>query len=256
MAKILAVDDELAFREALHHTFHKHGHDVMTATSADHAADLMASHTFDLIILDVVMPEESGIVFLKKIRASKNQVPVVVYSVKVDAILEKEARQAGANEVLHKSVTLDVLADRCAKVLLSAGKPFFTAQGIKKRLLVVDDEKSIRQMLSTFFGKKGYEVIEASSGEEAIDKVNAEKPNIVLLDMHMGGMDGIESLKQILQLYPKLAVVMATGDENDERVRMAMELGAYGYVLKPFDFLYLELVVSSRLMIAQGADPI
>ena len=251
MAKILVVDDELGFRDALHHTFKKKGHEVETAINADHAANLMASQTFDLIILDVLMPGESGAVFLKKIRASQNRVPVVIYSVKVDAALEKEMQQAGANEVLHKSVSLEVLTDRAERVLLSAGKPLATTSGAKKSLLVVDDEKSIRQMLAIFFGKKGYQVVEAAGGEEAVENVKIKKPDIVLLDMNMGGMNGLETLKKLLEIYPDLGVIMATGEQNDEMVRHAMEHGAYGYVLKPFDFLYLELVVSSKLIIAQ-----
>ena len=72
--------------------------------------------------------------------------------------------------------------------------------------------------------------------------------------MNMGGMNGIETLKKILALHPTLGVVMATGNENDEKVRSAMELGAYGYVLKPFDFLYLELVVAAKFSIAENTD--
>jgi DNA-binding NarL/FixJ family response regulator len=68
--------------------------------------------------------------------------------------------------------------------------------------------------------------------------------------MNMGGMNGIDTLREILKIYPTLGVVMATGEEDDEKVHKAMEIGAYGYVLKPFDFLYLELVVASKLSIA------
>lgn len=254
MAQILVVDDELGFREALHHAFTQRGHGVVTAINVDHALNLMTSRTFDLILLDVVMPGEPGTVLLKKVRASGSRIPVVIYSVKVDAPLEKEMRQAGADEVLHKSVSLQVLADRTEKVLANAGKIPGVSAGSKKNLLVVDDEKSIRQMLVLFFGKKGYEVTEASSGEEAVEKVKVRKPDIILLDMNMGGMNGIETLKKILAIHPGLGVVMATGDENDEKVRSAMEIGAYGYVLKPFDFLYLELVVASKFSIAQSPD--
>jgi DNA-binding response OmpR family regulator len=255
LAQILVVDDELGFREALHHTFTRRGHRVVTAMNTDHAANLMTSQVFDLIILDVMMPGELGPDLLKRIRASGNRVPVVIYSVKVDAPLEKEMRQAGANEVLHKSVSLEVLADRAEKVLTNAGKPA-TAEfsGVKKRLLVVDDEKSIRQMLVLFFGKKGYEVAEAASGEEALVKITEQKPDIILLDMNMGGMNGIDTLREILKVHPTLGVVMATGNEDDEKVRQAMEIGAYGYVLKPFDFLYLELVVISKLTLAGSSS--
>ena len=252
MAQILVVDDELGFREALHHTFTKRGHQVVTAISADHATNVMASQSFDLVILDVMMPGEPGTVLLKRIRATGNKVPVAVYSVKVDAVLEKDMRMAGANEVFNKSVSLETLADRAEQVLASACR--VSTQGVshKKNLLVVDDEQSIRQMLVLFFGKKGYEVVEASGGEEAIEKVKARRPDIVLLDMNMGSMDGIGTLREILKIHPGLGVVMATGDEDDRKVHQAMDLGAYGYVLKPFDFLYLELVVASKLAIAHN----
>lgn len=253
MAQILAVDDELGFREALHYTFTLRGHQVVTAMSADHAANLMTSQIFDLIILDVLMPGESGTALLKRIRASGNRIPIVIYSVKVDAVLEKEMRQAGADEVLHKSVSLEVLAERTERVLASVGKPAAGSLSSKKCLLVVDDEKSIRQMLVLFFGRKGYEVTEASSGEEALVKIKERKPDIVLLDMNMQGMNGLDTLREILKAHPTLGVVMATGEEDDEKVHQAMEIGAYGYVLKPFDFLYLELVVMSKLSIAGGA---
>jgi DNA-binding NtrC family response regulator len=254
MAKILVVDDELSFREVMHQAFEKKGHHVEAAINADHARQLMAKTNYDILILDVMMPGESGLDFLKKIRASQNRVPIVIYSVKVDAELEKEARQSGANEVLHKSVALDVLVDRTERILAASGKAL---QGPRKsepkNLLIVDDEAPIRQLLSTFFKRKGYHVWEASSGEEAVDKVRSEKPTIMLLDMHLGtGWDGLTTLKKVMEIEPSLGVVMATGEGNDEMVLKAMSMGAYGYVLKPFDFLYLELVVASKLAIAEG----
>lgn len=255
MAKILVVDDELGFREVMHHAFSKKGHEVTTAISVDHAMTLMASQSFDLIVLDLVMPGQDGSVLLKTIRTSQNRVPVVIYSVRVDATLEKAMQLAGANEVLNKSASLDVLTDRSEKVLLSAGRPAARPTGSKKHLLVIDDEKFVRQMLVLFFGKKGYEVSEAASGEKALEEVKVRKPDIVLLDMHMEGMNGLDTLKELLKIHPSLGVIMATAEQNDEMVSKAMELGAYGYVLKPFDFLYLELVVSSKLVIAQtGSD--
>jgi len=251
MAKILVVDDELAFREALHYALGKKGYEVSTAVGAGHAMNLMASQTFELIVLDNRMPDESGIVFLKKIRAAKNRVPVVVYSVEINAALEKEMQQVGANEVLNKSLSLAVLTDRIERVLLSAGQSQGSALSTKKNLLIVDDEKPIRNMLALFFGKKGYQVVEAASGEEALESVKTNKPDIVLLDMTMAGMNGMETLKKLLEIHPGLGVIMVTAMQDDNMVKQAMELGAYGYVLKPFDFLYLELVVSSKLIIAQ-----
>ena len=254
MAKILAVDDESSFREVVHRTFKQRGHEVDTAVNADHALELMAKKVYDILILDVLMPGDSGMDLLRKVRASHNPVPVVIYSVKVDAALEKEARQAGANEVLHKSVTLEVLADRTEKILANFGRvPKPSRKNKAKNLLVVDDEKPTRQLLMQFFTKKGYNVSEAANGEEAVTKVRERKPDIVLLDIHLGtGLDGLQTLKKLLEIHPSLGVVMATGEGNDELVLKAMSVGAYGYVLKPFDVLYLELVVASKLSIAEA----
>jgi len=254
MSKILVVDDELALREAVYYSFTRRGHQVTTAIDSGHAMELISSQVFDIIILDIVMPGESGAVLLKRLRDAGNRVPVVIYSVRVDSQLETEMRQAGANEVMHKSVSLDVLADRTEKVLRAHGKSLGPQSTATRKLLVIDDERAVRQLLVVFFQKKGYHVIEAASGEEGIEKVRATEPDIVLLDMNMGGMNGLETLRKLLGEFPKLSVVMATGDENDEKVREAMEMGAYGYILKPFDFLYLELVVASRLDIAQTPD--
>ena len=253
MAKILVVDDELGLREALYYAFSQRGHQVATAINNDQALNLMARQAFDLIILDILMPDEIGTVLLKKVRASGNKVPIVIYSVRVDAALEKEMLQAGANEVLHKSISLDVLMTRTEKVLAASGKTPAPSSR-KKKLMIVDDEDSVRRLLVAFFQKKGYEVSEASSGEQALEKLDAVRPDVVLLDMNMGGITGLETLKKIHASHPNLGVVMATGDENDEKVLEAMAFGAYGYVLKPFDFLYLELVVASRLSIAQTPD--
>jgi DNA-binding NtrC family response regulator len=114
--------------------------------------------------------------------------------------------------------------------------------------LIVDDENNLRSLLSNFFKSKGYKTLEAESGERALEMLPVEKISVVLLDVQMSGMDGVETLKKIRAMNPKLGVVMATGTYSDERVKEALELGAYGYILKPFDFLYLELVVISRLL--------
>ena len=253
MAKILIVDDELSFREALFFALGKRGHQVTTAVGVEHARELIAAQPFDLVILDVVMPGQTGLELLKSLRATGNTIPVIVYSVQVESSLEKEARKSGAQEVLHKSVSLAVITERIEKVLRSTG--FIAPKSTrKKRLLVVDDDKAMRQMLLGFFSQRGYKVAECESGEAALARLDELNPDIVLLDIRMKGINGLETLKRMRGLRPRLAVVMITGDENDEQAHQAMQLGAYGYVLKPFDLPYLELVVASRLAMAENPD--
>lgn len=254
MAKILVVDDDLGLREALYYVFTQRGHQVTTAIDSSHASELISAASYDLIILDIVMPGEHGTVLLKRLRTIGNNVPVVIYSVRVDALLETEMRQLGANEVMHKSVSLDVLADRTEKVLRACGRPLMTTAGAPRKLLIIDAERLTRQVVETFFQRKGYHVIQAATGSEGIERARAVEPDIVLLDTHLDGMSGLETLRKLLGEFPKMGVVMSTNNENDDIMTEAMGMGAYGYVLKPFDFLYLELVVASRLDIAQTLD--
>ena len=94
-------------------------------------------------------------------------------------------------------------------------------------------------------------MLEAEGGRKALELAELHEIGAVLLDMQMPDMDGLTTLKKLLKVKPELGIVMVTAVQDDEKVKEAIELGAYGYVLKPFDFLYLELVVMSKLLIAE-----
>jgi two-component system response regulator (stage 0 sporulation protein F) len=108
------------------------------------------------------------------------------------------------------------------------------------KLLIVDDEMEICNIFYDFFTPKGYEVIKATSGKEAIEKVKTEKPDLVFLDIRMPQMNGIEVLKQIKQIDKSIAIIMITVVKEEKIAKKAMELGAYDYVTKPLSFDYLE----------------
>jgi len=254
MPKILVVDDEVRIRELLRKSFTMAGYEVVTVPTAQQSLELIFKEPFDLILLDVRLSlGESGISILKKIREFQRKVPVVVYSGVLTPELEIEARRAGANEVLSKDIDILQLVAQIGKIMKSKDRLFQGPSAKKEKIvLIVDDEEGILRVLREFFNRKGYKTREARSGEEAVRLARAEKISVVLLDMKMPGMDGLDTLKNLLEINPKLGVVMVTGVQDDEKVKKAIELGAYGYVLKPFDFLYLELVVMSKLIIAEN----
>ncbi len=115
------------------------------------------------------------------------------------------------------------------------------------RILVVDDEIETCNLLSEFLNRKNYNVSVATDGEEAISKVAALKPHVVLLDIRMPRMDGIEVLRRIKQLDDRIDVVMITAVNDEEMGKMAMRLGAFDYITKPLSLNYLEAVVLVRL---------
>jgi len=119
------------------------------------------------------------------------------------------------------------------------------------KVLVVDDEPEVRQVLLEFLTGRGYEVSAAAGGAEALDIVETIRPNLVLLDVAMPGMDGVETLKRIVAVDPSLAVIMVTANADIGVTSKLLALGAVDYVPKPFDLDYLDQAVSIQVLAAQ-----
>ena len=105
---------------------------------------------------------------------------------------------------------------------------------VKPTILIVDDEKSILETLSDTLRDDGYEVINASSGEEALTLVKEQPPELILLDVWMSpGIDGLETLKAIKEIAPEPIVIMISGHSNIDTAVQATKLGAYDFLEKP-----------------------
>lgn len=117
-----------------------------------------------------------------------------------------------------------------------------------ERILVVDDEMHIVRLLQKYLKSKEYEVFTASGGLEAIQKVKDIRPHVVLLDILMPGMGGIDTLKEIKKIDSKIVVIMVTAVVDEELAKRAIQLGADDYISKPIDFIYLETCVMVKLI--------
>jgi len=115
------------------------------------------------------------------------------------------------------------------------------------KLLIVDDEPDVREFAKNFFVKRKLEVDTAASGSEAIDLVKKSKPELILLDLRMEGIDGLETLKQIKEIDKNIKVIMVTGVNDAESINKAKELGAKGYIHKPLILEELEKVVLKEI---------
>ena len=103
------------------------------------------------------------------------------------------------------------------------------------RILVVDDAAFMRMRCSKLLGEKGYEVVEAANGAEALERYKECKPNGVLLDITMPKMDGIITLQEIMKIDPGARVAMVTAMGQRTMVMSALKAGARDFVVKPFD---------------------
>lgn len=115
------------------------------------------------------------------------------------------------------------------------------------RILIVDDEAEVVQVLSEYFTRQGYAVETAPGGAEALASLGGGRPDLVLLDIDMPGIDGIEVLRRLHEIDGSIPVIMVTANQAVAIAEESLRLGAVGYVEKPFDFVALGRSVSGAL---------
>jgi DNA-binding response OmpR family regulator len=104
----------------------------------------------------------------------------------------------------------------------------------------VDDEPDAVELLTEFLSGKGYEVMTAYNGEEALRRVKEERPHLILLDIRMPGMNGLEVLRQVRQIDQEVGVIVVTAAQEEDIGRQALKLGAFDFIVKPLNLEYLE----------------
>ena len=124
------------------------------------------------------------------------------------------------------------------------------------KILVVDDEKGVCHSFRKILGRHGYDVITASNGIEAIEKTGKETPDIVVMDVSMPKMDGLETLQRLKSLYPDIIVIMMTAFSTSEKAITAMKHGAYDYLTKPFDNAQLISLLEKAIMDKKMSTPV
>ena len=119
-----------------------------------------------------------------------------------------------------------------------------------KKILVIDDEPDVRQLIEHFLTEKGFEVRIAENGRLGLAALDTFTPDVVLLDMHMPELDGVETLKRLADRAPALPVIMVTVNDDVETTSHLLQLGAADYVPKPFNLEYLEQAINIQLSAA------
>jgi two-component system, response regulator, stage 0 sporulation protein F len=115
------------------------------------------------------------------------------------------------------------------------------------KLLIVDDESDIREFARNFFKKRQIDVSTASGGRQALEIIAKENPNLVLLDVRMEEITGIEVLRELRKTNPTTKVIMVSGVEDEETIKEANSLGVIGYIHKPFILEELEKIVLAQI---------
>ncbi len=121
-----------------------------------------------------------------------------------------------------------------------------------KKILITDDDNSTLEFMSLYFEEEGYEVIAANSGRQAVTEAEKNKPDIILLDLQMPDMNGLEALEEIKKRLPSVKIIMLTGVADGKTIEKVLRLGASNYVLKPVNLDHLKKQV--RELITHSAN--
>lgn len=131
---------------------------------------------------------------------------------------------------------------------------------MKYKVLLVDDEEIMIKYLSRFLIKKDFDITTAMNGYEALEKIKKQDFIVVLLDVLMPGLDGIDTLREIKKIRPLTEVIMLTGHASVQVAIKGMKLGAFDYLMKPFDrdklIEKLRLACEKRIFNEKGIDAV
>jgi DNA-binding NtrC family response regulator len=116
-----------------------------------------------------------------------------------------------------------------------------------RKLLVIDDDRTVLRLTEKAFADVDLQILSASDGEKGIELINREKPDVLLLDIRLPGISGLELAKQIRQIDSKLPVIFITASDESDVAIEAMKLGAYEYLLKPLDMVNVQNLVERAL---------
>ena len=263
MATILVVDDERMICDLLRSAFCSHGHEVLTATGGHEGMELFRQRKPRFTMLDLNMPGMDGIEVLQQIRAIEPKAEVIMLTGGGTDALEIRARGLGVTDFLRKTLPLEVLIkamdramQRPAKVTEAplAAVPMEETSSESpgaESILVVDDEPQIRSLLSQFLSGRGYRVRVAQDGETALEMVDKERPQFIITDMYMPGINGLEMIRKLRGKQYHGGILGLTGSRDEDLLQGVLDLGAVDVMGKPVDLERLELAVQLGCLLAE-----
>jgi CheY-like chemotaxis protein len=244
MIKILIVDDDQMNCDLLQNVFTRHGYQVISSTSGREGLNLFRKHAPRVTLLDLRMPEMDGLTVLKEIRAIDPHAPVIILGGGATEVQENQARALRVTDFIRKGLSLDILVESVNRVSQLPTQPNATpipsgnghaAQQMDESVLVVDDDPLVRDLLVQFLSLRGYRALGVKDGHDALRMIEEVPPDLVLLDMIMPGMSGIEVLQALREKEFPGGIIIMTGSHNEELLEDAWALGPQEVLVKPID---------------------
>ena len=226
--RILLVDDNEEFLDSTKDVLEDHGYTVVMATSGEEAVRLVQAETLDVILMDIKMSGMNGVesfIEMKRLKPGIRAIMITAYSVE-DLI--RQALAEGAFAVLRKPLEMP--------------RFFQTIEEVRKGgkgglLLIADDDKELCDNLADILGEKGYQVVVAYNGKEAVEKAEEHIFDVLLLDMKMPILNGLEVYRQIKPVQPNIVAIIVTGyaQEMSDLIQQSLREKVHTCLTKPLD---------------------
>ena len=247
MARILVVDDENSIRITSRKFLRDAGYEVDVAEDADQALAMLAAKDFDVVVADIILPRVTGLDLLNAIRETSPHVQVILMTGEPTVKTAAEAVRAGAFDYLTKPIDKERLVKTVAhavavktlskKTRLAKANAWYPPHPQQKpamaRILVVDDENSIRTTSQNFLRDAGYEVAVAEDADQALAMLAAGNFDVVVADIILPRVTGMSLLNAIKERSPHVQVILMTGEPTVKTATEAVRAGAFDYLTKP-----------------------
>jgi len=239
MIKILVVDDEPGICDILKRIFSPIGFTVLTATNGQSAISIVEKEKPKVVLLDIRMLGMSGLEVLKEIKKIDNSIKVIMVTIMDDEKTKSGAKKLGADDFVTKPFISDQLEEIVMREI---------AEIIKPRILVVDDEVDVVERLSNIILRRFSCIVEkAHSGKAAMEKLKEHTFDLVLLDIKMPGLSGIDVIKEAVKFTPQTKILAISAYDSDEVASEALKAGAFDFLPKPLSKEAIELKLKQIL---------
>jgi len=237
--KILIADDDKQISSLLASRLKANKYEIVVAYDAVQAVAKAISEKPDLILLDIRMPAGGGISAMDHLGKSADTavIPVIVITAYPSPEIQQKVNEMGAVDFIAKPFEAEDMLARIRRALNEGGPGKGKSEFIAKKILVVDDEPNIVELLQSRLEKNGYSVIGAYDGQAALDRTYQEKPDLIILDIMLPKIDGYHVCQTLRsdKKFKAIPIIMLTARTLAQDIKMGMDLGAVSYVQKPFN---------------------
>lgn len=235
---VLVVDDDPMLLSLLTDTLDSIGYDSVSEPDAESALERLSHNSIDIVVADINLPGIDGLELTRRVKKDRPEIPVILITGVSMKDIKSRAFKAGADGFLDKPFRITVIERLMEQLLMRR-----TTGG--STVLVIDDDEMSRTALKEQLQQIGYDASAASGGREALDMLQNKHFDILMTDLMMPEMDGIELSRRVKEVAPSTHVVIFTGSVPNDEEKSVIYTAADAFLPKPLQLEQVSLTLSS-----------